>query len=232
MTIRTIFLFFILIGVSCKVSAEWQITKQDFFDTAGNFDFNKYLSKVDFAELGRIKHHQKQIDSLGFNGRNLLYEAFTTQLFALDSNEYSVDSFAYLHKKIELGKTFKTIGEWDVYDPILYKVIGTYWLEYAATKTQNIVGDNRDRVFEYDIRKLRDELIACKYNFTLPPISKYQKFFLEVTEEYAWAHVLTRFWDRSPLYLKLGALVGVLIFLMGCISIFNFIKQKFLKPKF
>jgi|GEM_PF-5421894 hypothetical protein len=218
---------FLLLIFTC--SAGWcstVITKEEYFDTAGNFQFNKYLSEIDFSELNRLKFHQKQIDSLGFNGREILYEALTTKLFAKDSAEYKVDSFAYLHKKIELGKTFRVIGEWDAYDPILYKAIGSYWLEYVATKAQAIVGSDRDRVFEYDIRKLRDVLISCNYNFTLPPISKYQKFFLEVTEEYAWTHVLSRFWDRSPIYLKLAALIGIIMFFIGLATSFNFLKSK------
>jgi hypothetical protein len=202
------------------------ISKEEYFDSTGKFQFDKYLSEVDFAELNQLKFHQKQIDSLGFNGREILYEALTTRLFAKDSSDYMVDSFAYLHKKIELGKTFRVIGEWDVYDPILYKAIGSYWLEYVATKAQTIVGSDRDRVFEYDIRKLRDVLISCNYNFTLPPISKYQKFFLEVTEEYAWAHVLTRFWDRSPIYLKLAGFIGIIMFFIGLITTFKFFKNK------
>ncbi len=216
------------------VSTGWSstiISKEEYFDGTGNFQFDKYLSKVNFEELSALKFHQKQIDSLGFNGREILYEALTTQLFAKDSSEYMVDSFAYLHKKIELGKTFRVIGEWDAYDPILYKAIGSYWLEYVATKAQNIVGSDRDRVFEYDIRKLRDVLISCNYNFTLPPISKYQKFFLEVTEEYAWAHVLSRFWDRSPVYLKLGGFIGIIMFFIGLITTFRFFKNKFLTNK-
>ncbi|MBX2902748.1 MAG: hypothetical protein KF872_04255 [Chitinophagales bacterium] len=222
---------FILLAWCLSAVASWSISKQEYFDSSGNFNYARYLSEVDFSEIGAIKHHQKQIDSLGFSGREVLYDVFTTKLFAADSNEYAIDSFAYLFKKIELGKKFKTIGEWDTYDPILYKAIGSYWLDYASTKVQNIVGENRDRVFEYDIRKLRDALIDCNYNFTLPPISKYQKFFLEVTEEYAWTHVLSRFWDRSPIYLKLIAFLGIVVSLVGCYTSFNFIKQKFFTSK-
>ncbi len=206
-----------------------QLTKERFFDAEGNFNYPLYLDELKLHELGSVKLHQKQIDSMGFSGRDIIYQALTQELFRSDSADYPTDSFAYLVQKLNLGRDFKTIGDWDTYDPILYKAIGDYWLEYVSNTLQNMIGENRDRVFEYDIRKIREGLVNCGFNFTLPPVSKYQKFFLEITEEYAWGHVMSRFWSRSPLYLKLGGFLGGIIFFIGLFTSFSFIKNQFIK---
>lgn len=220
---RFVFLFaFVLvalIGEAGEISTYAKaLTAESAVDS---FPYELYLSNINEIKGITLGRERKQLDSLKFNGRLIVYKLYTSYLRTFENKKQADFTPAYLQEKINLGQAFMNYADNEEHDPRLFSAIGTFWLEYVNQIIADTVATNPklayQREFNYTILRLREN----KFAPSMPPESNSEKLITTVAEK-EWGHLFERYMERTGAWMKLATLFSGLIFCVGLFSLLKF----------
>jgi hypothetical protein len=113
--------------------------KLDAENAVDSFPYNQFLAGIKPENISEIRNYKRVMDSLRLPSNKILFNALTTHLKANEKAKTEGFDVEYMLEKLSLGTRYTDVGDFYTEDPIVYKAIGSSWLDFVADKISDTV---------------------------------------------------------------------------------------------
>ncbi len=194
-----------------------------------SFPYGQFLAGIDPDNISEIRNYKRVMDSLKLPSAQILFTALTTKLKEQEKEKSSGFDMAYLLGKLTLGSKYTDVGDFYAEDPILYKAIGSSWLDYVADKVADTVKSAPQLQNDPVIAGMLNRLVEYKANPESVPASNMTKVLYNLSNG-KWVYLIDRLQVAST-SLKIALLLGFIILLIEQIIVIQAISRFFKNRK-
>jgi hypothetical protein len=203
-----------------RAGVNYELFKQ--IDTARvveSFPYDQFLATVNPESINDVRNYKRVMDSLRLPSMQILFTALTAKLKDKEKDKSAGFDLEYLLGKLTLGTRYTDVGEFYTEDPILYKAIGSSWLDYVADKVADTVKSAPQLRNNPVIAGILNRLVEYKANPESVPASNMTKVLYNLSNG-KWSYLLDRLQVAST-SLKIALLLIFIIIVIEQVIVFQ-----------
>ena len=223
-------LILVFFSVIAKGGVNYALFSQiDTVRVVESFPYAQFLASVNPDNVSDVRNYKRVMDSLRLPSSQILFSALTTKLKEQEKEKSSGFNVEYLLGKLTLGSRYTDVGDFYTEDPILYKAIGSSWLDYVADKVADTIKSAPQLRNNPVIAGMLNRLVEYKANPESVCASNMTKVLYNLSNG-KWSYLLDRLQVAST-SLKIILLLAFIVLLVEQIIVIQAISRFFKSRK-